>query len=226
LGQRIAVGTVKSGENGKNSSAKSPVTPVRPVNEGVVSALAQPLSGEELFRMYDQPRNTGFHTADGETGIPEKNTIAAVVHHGQTLIDGQSVRLRLSEPLIAGTALIPQNTLLTGAVKIQGERLEITVSSIEYQGSIFPVKMTAYDTDGQRGIYIPGSLELDAAKELLANMSGSVGTSFTMTQRTGAQVASDLTKGTIQGLSAYMQKKVRQVKVTLKAGHQVLLVCQ
>jgi len=116
------------------------------------------------------------------------------------------------------------NTILTGMAKIQGECLEIIISSLEYEGTIIPVEMATYDTDGQRGIYIPGSLEMNAAKEIIANMGNSVGTSFTMTKSMGAQLTSNLTKGTIQGLSAYMQRKIRQVKVTLKSEYRVMLM--
>nr|WP_297169274.1 conjugative transposon protein TraM [uncultured Dysgonomonas sp.] len=125
---------------------------------------------------------------------------------------------------MAGTTIIPENTILTGVAKIQGERLDIQISSIEYQGRIIPVEMVTFDSDGQKGIHIPGSLEMNAAKEIVANMGNSVCTSFTMTQSTGAQLTSDLSKGAIQGVSAYMQKKIRQVKVTLKSGYRVMLM--
>jgi conjugative transposon TraM protein len=219
LGKRIAGGTGKS-----TGSGKTKIAPVRQIHNQAVSALAQSLGSEELFRMYDQPHNTGFNTVGGETAVSEKNTISAVIHDDQTLVDGQAVRLRLTEPLLAGTTLIPENTILTGMAKLQGERLGILISSIEYQGTVVPVGMSVYDSDGQQGICIPGSLEMNAAKEMLANMGGSVGSSFTMTESTGAQLTSDLTKGAIQGLSAYMQKKIRQVKVHLKSGYKVMLM--
>lgn len=130
----------------------------------------------------------------------------------------------MTEPLIAGSTLIPENTILTGIAKIQGERLDILISSIEYQGTIIPVDMVTYDMDGQKGIHIPGSLEMNAAKEIIANMGSSVGSSFTMTQSAGAQLTSDLSKGAIQGVSTYMQKKIRQVKVTVKSGYRVMLM--
>ena len=212
------------GKDNSSKNGKTKISPVRQIQKHTVSSLAQSISNEDLFRMYDQPRNTGFHTVGRETGVSEKNTISAVIHDGQTLIDGQTTRLRLTEPLMAGTMLIPENTILTGIAKIQGERLDILVSSIEYQGTIIPVEMVTYDTDGQKGVHIPGSLELDAAKEIVANMGNSVGTSFTMTQSAGAQITSDLGKGAIQGVSAYMQKKIKQVKVTLKAGYKVMLM--
>lgn len=212
------------GKNNSINNGKIKVSPVRQIHKQTVSALAQQLSDDELFDMYDQVRNMGFNTMGGETGISEKNTISAVIHDDQTVIDGQTTRLRLTEPLMAGTMIIPENTILTGIAKIQGERLDILISSIEYQGTIIPVEMVTFDSDGQKGIYIPGSLEMNAAKEIVANMGNSVGTSFTMTQSAGAQLASDLSKGAIQGVSAYMQKKIRQVKVTLKSGYKVMLM--
>lgn len=219
LSKRIANGSIKSSSNGKTK-----ITPIKQMPKQTVSSLGQHISNEELFQLYDQPRNIGFNTMGGETGVTEKNTIAAVIHDDQTVVDGQTTRLRLTEPLIAGATIIPENTILTGVAKIQGERLDILISSVEYQGTIISVEMVTFDTDGQKGIHIPGSLEMNAAKEVVANMGNSVGTSFTMTQSTGAQLASDLSKGAIQGVSAYMQKKIKQVKVTLKSGYKVMLM--
>lgn len=210
--------------SGNSSNGKTKVSPVRQIQKQMVSSLAQNISNEELFLSYDQPRNLGFNTMDTHAGTNEKNTISAVIHDDQVVVDGQTTRLRLTEPLVAGKILIPENTILTGIAKVQGERLDILISSIEYQGTIIPVEMATYDTDGQKGIYIPGSLEMNAAKEIVANMGNSVGTSFTMTQSTGAQLASDLSKGAIQGVSAYMQKKIRQVKVILKSGYRIMLM--
>jgi hypothetical protein len=42
-----------------------------------------------------------------------------------------------------------------------------------------------------------------------------------MNASTGQQVAADLSRGVVQGISGYFAKKVRTPKVTLKAGHQV-----
>lgn len=140
------------------------------------------------------------------------------------MVDRQTIRLRLTEPLAAGTTIVPENSIVTGVAKIQGKRLDVQITSIEYNGEITPVKMQAYDTDGQRVIYIPYSLEMNAVKEIVANMGNSVGTSFTMTQSTGAQLTSDLTKGLIQGTSQYMNKKIKQVKVKIKSGYKMLLL--
>lgn len=219
LSKRIVKGSVGSSTNGKTK-----ITPIKQVREQTVSSLAQNISNEELYQQYDQARNFGFNTIGSKVLTSDKNTISAVVHGDQTLIDGQTVRLRLTEPLVAGTSVIAENSIITGVAKIQGERLEMLITSLEYQAEIIPVEMTVYDTDGQRGIYIPGSMEMNAVKEIAANMGNSVGTSFTMNQNAGEQITSDLTKGLMQGASQYMTKKIRQVKVKLKSGYKLYLL--
>ena len=54
-------------------------------------------------------------------------------------------------------------------------------------------------------------------------MGGSLGSSINITTNAGAEIASDLGKGVIQGVSQYITKKMRNVKITLKAGHKLLL---
>lgn len=216
LSKRIAKGSSNNG--------KTIITPIKQVREQTVSALHQQFSNEELFVQYDQVRNFGFNTMDEKEGVTEKNTISAIVDNDQTVVDGQSVRLRLTEPLMAGSVIIPENTIITGMAKIQGERLDILIASIEYDKTILPVEMIVFDSDGQKGIYIPGSLEMDALKEIAANMGQSVGTSFSITQSAGQQIASDLTKGLMQGTSQYLTKKIRQVKVKLKSGYRLMLM--
>mgnify|MGYP000709521048 CR=1 FL=1 len=65
-------------------------------------------------------------------------------------MDGQTVKLRLLEPLQAGNVIVPKNSLVSGSAKVQGERLDILVSSLEYAGNIIPVELAVYDSDGQR----------------------------------------------------------------------------
>ena len=145
------------------------------------------------------------------------------VHNNQTVTDGQTVRFRLLEPMQVSGREIPRNALVVGTAKVQGERLAVIISSLEYQGNIIPVELTVYDTDGQPGIFIPGSMERGVAKEIAAGMGTSVGSSVNISTDAGAQLAADLGKGLIQGTSQYFAKKMRTVKVHLKAGYKVLL---
>ena len=152
-----------------------------------------------------------------------KNTIAAVIAGNQTVIDGESVKLRTTEPMWVGNRLIPRNTTIVGSARVQGERLEIEITSIECQGSIYDVELQVYDSDGQEGINIPGNMESDALHEIGANMGSTMGSSINISTNTGAQIASDVGRGLINGVSQYLTKKMRTVKVHLKAGYRVML---
>ena len=213
-------GTETSAKADERNMKAEPVSGVRPA---VVSALPQPMTDSAFIADYAGERNYGFHTAIGTVEASEKNTIAACVQGDQTVTDGQTVKLRLLEPMRVSGRIIPRNTLLVGAARLQGERLGIGITSLEHGGSIIPVELEVYDSDGQAGIFIPGSMEIDAAKEIGANMGSSLGSSINISTDAGAQLASDLGRGAIQGISQYISKRMRTVKVHLKSGYRVLL---
>lgn len=124
----------------------------------------------------------------------------------------------------AGGVLIPANTVLTGTARIDGERMMITVSAVQYRGSVIPVELLVYDMDGGEGISVPASDEISAVKEIAANAGSGLGSSITITDDAGTQLLSDLGRSVIQGTAQYVGQKMRQVKVTLKAGYRVLLL--
>ena len=196
---------------------------VQAIRETTVSGLQQPMSDADFIRAYSQPRNYGFNTAVGTGYAMGKNTVAACIHQDQTLVDGQAVKLRLLEPMQAGNIVVPKNTLVAGTAKVQGERLDILVSSIEYAGNIISVELAVFDTDGQKGLSVPSSMEQEAFNEAMANIGSGLGTSISFAQSAGQQVAMDVTRGLLQGTSGYLAKKFRTVKVKLKAGYRVML---
>ena len=193
-----------------DEKGKRNVQPVAQVSRNVVSSLSASSS-------------RSFNTSVGSSGIVNKNTIAAVVASNQSVTDGESVKLRTTEPMWVGSRLIPRNTVIVGSARVQGERLEIEISSIECDGSIYDVELQVYDSDGQEGINIPNSMESDALHEIGANMGSTMGSSINISTNTGAQIASDVGRGLINGVSQYLNKKLRTVKVHLKAGYRVML---
>lgn len=207
----------------ENGSKKPVAGKVSAIREQAVSRLDQSIADSVLIAAYSKPRNTGFNTAVGNRFSIPKNTIKACIHEEQTLTDGQNVRLRLLEPLRAGEFIIPTNSLVTGTGKIEGERLDIEILSLEYQGNIIPVELAVHDVDGNRGLYVPSSMEREAVNEALANVGAGLGTSISFASSAGQQIAMDLTRGVMQGGSQYLAKKFRTVKVKLKANYQVML---
>lgn len=194
-----------TGEKGKRD-----VLPVAQVKRNVVSSLGA--SSDRTFT-----------TSVGGKAKTQKNTIAAVVAGDQSIISGQSVKLRLTEPMWVGNSLIPRNTVVVGQTRLQGERLEIEISSIEANGSVYEVDLQVFDSDGQEGVNIPNSMESDAIHEIGANMGSTMGSSINLSTNTGAQIASDVGRGLINGVSQYLNKKLRTVKIHLKAGYRVML---
>ena len=220
-------GTQAAGQTAEPSPVqkvgKNTAKPVRQVTHQVVSSLGQPVSNAEFVASFSQERNRSFNTAVGVMTVSDRNTIPACVYEAQSVTDGQAVRLRLLEPMAVAERIIPRNAVVVGAAKIQGERLGIEITSLEHDGTVIPVELEVYDTDGQPGIFIPNSMEMNAVREVAANMGGSLGSSINISTNAGAQLASDLGKGLIQGTSQYIAKKMRTVKVHLKAGYRVML---
>lgn len=188
------------------------VMPVNQVNRNVVSSLSAST---------DNARS--FSTAVGTKRKNFKNTISACIATDQSVIDGQSVRLRTLEPMWIGNSLLPKNTNIVGVARLQGERLEIKIENVEALGCIMEVDISVYDSDGQEGINIPNSMESDALHEIGANMGSTMGSSINLTTNAGAQLVSDVGKGLINGVSQYLNKKLRTVKVHLKSGYKIML---
>lgn len=208
----------------KRTKDDEPSFEVVPDRNPIVSSLAQPLSDEELMAEYAVERNTGFHTPTAKSDMEARNTIACKVDRTTTVRDNETLQLRLLESVRIGDAVIPKNSLLTARSKLSDNRMMLFVSSVETGGSIYPVKLSAYDMDGLEGVFIPGSEEMDALKEIGADVGSSVGTSFTFSSSAKDQIIADAAKGLMQGTSNYIVKKIRTVKVTFKGGHRLMLI--
>lgn len=207
----------------KTESEEKNFSALVPAKKSKVSSLYQRASDNTFLAEWSTGR--GFNSAGSmQETLQPKNSIMACVQQSQTIISEGDVALRLLEPARISGRIIAAGTIITANAKIQAGRLQLKVTSIELEGSIIPLDITIYDLDGQQGVPVPYSAERIALTEMAGNMSQQSGTSLMMTQSAGQQVAADLSRGVVQGISGYFAKKVRTPKVTLKAGHQVYLV--
>lgn len=194
-----------------------------PVKKSRVSSLYRQTSDSAFHEEGNAER--GFNSAGPASGMLQpKNSVKACVHQTQTIIGETSVPLRLLESARISGHVATAGTMVTASAKIQAGRLQLKVTSIELEGSIIPVDIIIYDLNGQQGVAVPYSAERNALTEMAGNMSQQSGTSLMLTQSAGQQMAADLSRGVVQGISGYFSKKVRAPKVTLKAGHQLFLV--
>ena len=180
---------------------EKPAMEVLPERRQIVSSLDQSMSDVYFMEEYGKKaRNMGFHSLASTTVPTMRNTLKVVVDRTTVLKEGDNVVLRLLE-----------------TAKVQGLH-------IPRQSRLIAVKLSAYDTDGQEGVYIPGSEDINALKEVGANIGGSMGTSFTFASSAKDQIISEAARGVMQGASQLLQKKLRTIKVTLKGGYRLFLV--
>ena len=217
LGGGTAVGeeAVEQAKQRKDSR----LSVMRPVREGEVEASTLDTRAD-----FTVERNLGFLTAAGGVAHADTPTVRACVASTQVIRAGSTVQLRLLEAVRIDGVTIPRNTPLYSLATISGMRLQVVVSSVEYGGRIFAVEAVAYDMDGQPGLNVPNSRERTALKEALASVGQTAGTSVNVTRSAGQQILSELARGGLQASSQYVAGKLREVKITLKANHQLLLI--
>lgn len=187
-------------------------------NEDNVSLL----QGYTQTRSQDQgvtvTHNSFFSFEEDSNPTNAQNALEAVVHETQVIVDGATIKLRLSHDVFVGGVQIPKNSFLFGIASLKGERLAIKISNIKYRNSLFPVELSVYDMDGIGGIYIPGAINRDVAKASADRSVQALGVA-SLDDSWGAQAAG---MG-IEAAKSLMSKKVKLIKVVVKAGYQVLL---
>lgn len=172
----------------------------------------------DTARVKVRPAN-GFYSITG-AATPEdsQNAIQAVIHETQELVNGSTVKLRLVNDVFINGVRIPKNSFLHGSTQLNGERLIIKIANITYQQSLFPVELSVYDMDGIEGIRIPGAINRDVAKESSDRALQGIGYT-TLDPSLGAQAVS----AGIAATKTLMGRKVKLIRVVVKAGYHVLL---
>ena len=145
-------------------------------------------------------------------------SVPAIIEEAQKLQQGSVVKMRTLENFYVQAFCIPAGSLVYGVVSIVNERLRIKVSTVRKDNQLVHVSLSVYDMDGLEGIYAPGSVSRDAAKESAGDGLQSVGWVGTDLSIKGQLMNSGL--GTVKNL---FSRKVRQVSVLVHPGYKVLL---
>ena len=161
----------------------------------------------------------GFYSLeDNGSSEVHQNTIEAIVPETQTLVGGATVKLLLANDIYINGVLIPRNSFVYGTATLSNERLRINIASLRYKNNIIPVALEVYDIDGLQGIYIPGSINRDVAKESSNEAINALGLTTL-----DPSLAAQATGAGIQAAKTLLSKKVKQIKVTIKEGYKILL---
>jgi conjugative transposon TraM protein len=160
-----------------------------------------------------------FYSLDNDKAMgEEEQAIEAIVHSNQILVNGAVIQLRLATDIFINGILIPKGNPVNGTASLNNERLEVEINSIRYKNSLFPVKLEIYDMDGLPGIYVPGSISRDVAKNSADN-------SLQLMELTALDpsLKAQAAAAGINTVKSLMSRKVKQVKVVVKEGYKVLL---
>lgn len=143
--------------------------------------------------------------------------IEAVIAANQTIVNGAVVKFRLLHDVFINGHLVPRDVMIAGIVRLDGERLLVEIHSIRYRKSIFPVQLEVYDLDGLPGIYVPGTINRDVAKESLNN-------SLSLADMTAVDpsLKAQATATGIGAIKSLVSRKAKLVRVQVKVGYKVL----
>jgi conjugative transposon TraM protein len=159
-----------------------------------------------------------FFGIEEDADSEEQNTVEAVVHQTQTLVNGAVVKMRLLNDIYINGSLVKKGNFVFGIAELNDERLEININSIRNNNSLFPVKLEVFDMDGLPGIYIPGAISRDVAKQSTDN-----GLQLLELTSMDPSFKAQAAATGINAAKSLLSKKVKQVKVLVKAGYKVLL---
>ncbi len=165
--------------------------------------------------------STGFYGLD-DNAVADSSAlpaIPAVVQETQTVPSGATIKLRLTEDIMVNGMLIPKNNFVYGSCNVDGERLKISITGIRFNNSLFPVGLSVYDLDALEGIRVPGAIGRDASKEGADRGVQSMQL-MSLDPSLGAQAAS----AGLEAVKGFASKKVKLVRVAVKAGYPVLLL--
>ena len=220
----------KRDKEAKATIARDGERPRKAESGAVISTLGESTPGETTNK-----RLNGFYglyasdqKGEQEAALTEDlGTIRAVIYQDQQIVDGSRVQLRLLEPVTVRGMKIPANTIIYGVGSFGAERVGIGINSLQYEGRIFPIKLTVHDMDGMPGVFVPNVLAAQEGKQLIGQAVGSANYNLSgsgTNARAAAAVAGiSAAQAGLSGARGALQRKITQQKATLKGNYYVLL---
>ena len=103
-------------------------------------------------------------------------------------------------------------------VRLEQDRINISIESVRVGNSIYELKNTVYDQDGLPGIYVPLNIKAEASKEAADEVVGDLNTGIYGTDMlsTGVNAVSNAAK-------SVFRKKNNQIVVTVKSNYKLYL---
>jgi conjugative transposon TraM protein len=172
----------------------------------------------------DAVKRQAFNTVFANT---EKNFISAIIDEETKSMEGSRIRFRLLDDIMVGNnQLVEKGTYIYGFVTgFTAQRLIITITSINHGNEMLPVKLSVYDNDGLKGLYVPASEFRDFTKDLGAGSASAISYN---SSSTSTDPLSQITTGFIQqlfsGTTSAAQRLLKTNKAVVKYSTVVWLL--
>lgn len=144
--------------------------------------------------------------------------VPATIVENQKVVQGATVKLRLSDSVHLNGQFFPKGHLLFGTCNITNQRLLLQIKNIRLGTSIVPVDLTVYSLDGMPGIPAPEA-ELTGAVNNGTDDAIRSMQFLSMDQSIGVQAAG----AGIDAAKSLFSKKLKKVRVKLKADYPILI---
>ena len=195
------------------------------VDSSVVSTLSQ--SGRDVSsqQVHEALLQNRFTTSVGSlrSEAIAKNTMRAIIDETKTIKLGDDVKMRLMEDIQIGSVKVPKGTIIVAKSNLSGNRLQLKVTSIEYKERIIGVDLSAFDLNGQEGLYVPLSAEAIGLKALGEGLAETATGGISIQQSGKDQILANVSNGLIRSGGNYLRSKAGEVKIKIKAGYQLYL---
>lgn len=157
------------------------------------------------------------------------NGSVAFIHGDQTVRHGSVVKIRTGkEMMLSGNQKIPPHSFMYGICAIVGERININIMRVQSGSNIINCNLLCYGTDGNIGIYIPGSVQKDEGKKSsgkgLKKVSSILGSGVSIASGgILGDLAGTIAEGTIDAIADGSTKSIQQIKVFLPNNEKIFI---
>lgn len=187
----------------------------------VVAEVVETTPDFLIAKKVDEMKNNNFHTLVADK---RESFISAILDEAETVVNGSRIRIRLLDDIFIGDHLFKKGDYLYGLVSgFSAQRVHVDVSSVLYGNQILKTKITIYDNDGIKGLYVPNSDFREVMRQAgsrMSNQSVSINSSNNQFEQLMAQMGRDFYGSITQAVSA----KIKQNKAKLKYASIVYLI--
>lgn len=100
----------------------------------------------------------------------ESSFVKAVIDENVTGYLGSRIRFRLLEDVFVGKVKLEKGTVLYGHISgFTLQRVNLNIVSVMKNGTILPINLSIYDSDGMQGLFVPNSAFREMLRELGSN---------------------------------------------------------